>query len=140
MIGKVFKVIIQLYASFRSGLWTGRAVSTGSLKIDDPVALAVSRRTDLNPDTLKAGYMILRALALEQILEGKYVEFDLSHCGLLVGGLFEGDHPERIQISITNYELRPASAVCPHVNYELRITNYDRLRLYVRSRDVIRNS
>jgi hypothetical protein len=34
---------------------------------------------------------------------------------------------EKAQFIITNYKF----------NYELRITNYDRLRLYVRSRDVI---
>jgi hypothetical protein len=43
MIGKAFKIIVQLYASFLSGIRTGRAVSAGSLKIDDRTALDVSR-------------------------------------------------------------------------------------------------
>ena len=93
---KLFKVIIQLYAMvFQSckDTWTGRVVSTGSLKIDDVIELAVSRRTDLNPATLKAGYEILKEVVLEQILEGKYVEFGLSHYGLGVRGPFKGEHP-----------------------------------------------
>jgi hypothetical protein len=96
MLKKVFKIIIQLYESFllNNGLWTGRVVSTGSLKINDVIALAVLRRTDLNPATLYAGYTIMREVVLEQVLEGKYVEFGLSHYGLGVIGTFEGDHPE----------------------------------------------
>jgi hypothetical protein len=96
MLNKIFKIIVQLYAvSFLSNKSSrmGRVVSTGSLKIDDVIAIAVSRRTDLNPATLMAGYIIMKDVVLEQILEGKYVEFGLSHYGLSISGLFEGDHP-----------------------------------------------
>ncbi|MDR1675872.1 MAG: DUF4469 domain-containing protein [Tannerella sp.] len=89
------KVNIELYdllITSRKDDRSGRVVSTGSQKIDDLIAIAVERRTDLNAVTLKASYMILKEIALEGVRNAKQVEFGLTHNGLGVGGAFIGDH------------------------------------------------
>jgi hypothetical protein len=51
---KVFKVIVELYdllITARKDDRFGRVVSTGSLKIDDLIAIAVTRRSDINAAT-----------------------------------------------------------------------------------------
>jgi hypothetical protein len=63
------------------------------LKIDDLIAKAVSRRSDINAATMKASYEILKEVALEEVCSAKQVEFGLSHYKLGVNGIFVGDHP-----------------------------------------------
>jgi hypothetical protein len=95
MMSKIFKVIVELYdllITARKDDRFGRVVSTGSLKIDDLIAIAVTRRTDLNAATLKASYEILKEIAIEGVCEAKQVEFGLSHYSLGVKGVFIGDH------------------------------------------------
>jgi hypothetical protein len=70
----------------------GRVVSTGSLKKEELIALAVKQRTDLNAATLSASYEILKEVALDEICNGKLVEFGPAHFGLGVKGTFIGDH------------------------------------------------
>jgi hypothetical protein len=94
-MAKLFKIIVELYElliTARKDDRSGRAISTGSLKIDDLTAIAASRRTDLNPVTLKAAYEILKETALDEIRNGKQIEFGLSHYRLGVSGVFIGDH------------------------------------------------
>jgi hypothetical protein len=94
-MAKVFKVIVELYDllfTSRKDDRFGRVVSTGSLKIDDLIAIAVTRRTDLSPVTLKAAYELLKSIALEEVCGGKNVEFGLSHYSLGTDGVFIGDH------------------------------------------------
>jgi len=69
-----------------------RIVSTGSSTVDILIKKAATRRTDLNPITLKAGYEIIREIALEDLCEGKQVEFGFSHYGLVAEGVLIGDH------------------------------------------------
>jgi hypothetical protein len=92
---KVFKIIVELYELLITGRKDdriGRVVSIGSLKVDDLIHVAVTRRTDLNPVTLKAAYEILKETAIEEVCGGRQVEFGLTHCRLNVNGVFIGDH------------------------------------------------
>ncbi|MDR1336713.1 MAG: DUF4469 domain-containing protein [Tannerella sp.] len=91
---KFFKVLVQLYRlpiTSHGSDRSGRVLLAGSKKIDDLIALAVKRHTDLNPATLKASYEILKALAMEEVCNAKQVEFGLSHYRLGVNGVFHGD-------------------------------------------------
>lgn len=82
----------------------GRVVSPGSMNEDDLIRMAVERRTDLSPHTLKAALEILKELAHEQILNGTAVTFGLSHYSAAVNGVFMGDHdswdPARHRLSL----------------------------------------
>ncbi|MDR1120117.1 MAG: DUF4469 domain-containing protein [Dysgonamonadaceae bacterium] len=95
-MAKLFKVLVELYElllTTRKDDRSGRVVSTGSLRIDDLIAIAVSRRSDINAATMKASYEILKEVVLEEVCGAKQVEFGLSHYGLGVNGVFIGDHP-----------------------------------------------
>jgi hypothetical protein len=95
-MAKIFKVFIELYEllfTARKDDRSGRVVSTGSLKIDDLIAIAVTRRSDINAVTMKASYEILKEVALEEVCGAKLVEFGLTHNRLGVDGVFIGDHP-----------------------------------------------
>jgi hypothetical protein len=70
----------------------GRVVSQGADSVDDLIRIAVERRTDLNAVTLKASYEILKAIALERLVDGATVNFGLSHYNIGVNGVFVGDH------------------------------------------------
>ncbi|MDR1332212.1 MAG: hypothetical protein LBK07_08935, partial [Tannerella sp.] len=90
-MAKLFKVIVELYElliTSRKDDRSGRVVTTGSLKIDDLIAIAVARRSDINAVTMKAAYEILKEVALEEVCNAKQVEFGLSHYGLKVNGVF----------------------------------------------------
>jgi hypothetical protein len=63
--------------------------------LDELVKVVVSRRTDLNPATLKASYMLLRGAAVEMTLHGASTEFGLGNNHPVVNGVFIGDHPKR---------------------------------------------
>jgi hypothetical protein len=95
-MAKIFKVFIELYEllfTARKDDRSGRVVSTGSLKIDDLIAIAVTRRSDINAVTMKASYEILKEVAMESVCGAKLVEFGLTHNRLGVNGVFIGDHP-----------------------------------------------
>ena len=95
-MAKIFKIIIELYElllTARKDDRSGRVVSTGSLKVDDLIAIAVTRRSDINAVTMKASYEILKEVALEELCGAKLVEFGLTHNRLGVNGVFIGDHP-----------------------------------------------
>jgi hypothetical protein len=95
-MAKIFKVFVELYDllfTARRDDRSGRVASTGSLKIDDLIAIAVTRRSDINAVTMKASYEILKEVALEEVCGAKQVEFGLTHNGLGVNGVFVGDHP-----------------------------------------------
>jgi hypothetical protein len=94
-MAKLFKVFVELYElliTARKDDRSGRVTSTGTLKIDDLIAIAVTRRSDINAVTMKASYEILKEVALEEVCGAKQVEFGLSHYGLGVEGIFVGDH------------------------------------------------
>ncbi|MDR0348639.1 MAG: DUF4469 domain-containing protein [Tannerella sp.] len=92
---KLFKVFVELYElplTAQKDDRSGGVVSTGSLKIDDLIQIAVSRRSDINAVTVKASYEIRKEVALEKICNAKLVEFGLLHYKLVAGGVFTGDH------------------------------------------------
>jgi hypothetical protein len=94
-MAKLFKIIVELYdllITARKDDRSGRVVSTGSLKIDDIIAIAVTRRSDINAATMKAVYEMLKEVALEELCNAKQVEFGLTHNRLGVDGVFIGDH------------------------------------------------
>ena len=94
-MAKLFKIIVELYdlvITKRKDDRYGRVVSMGSLKADDLIALAVARRTDLSPELIRAAYNLLKGIALEEVCNGKNVEFGLSHYSLVSEGIFIGDH------------------------------------------------
>jgi hypothetical protein len=94
-VRKIHKIFVELHelliTSRKDDRW-GHAVSTGSLKIDDLIAIAVTRRSDINALTMKAVYEILREIAQEEVCSGKSVEFGLTYNRLGVEGVFVGDH------------------------------------------------
>ncbi len=88
-------VIVELYdlpLTERKDDRFGRVVTTKSLTEDDLVAIAVSRRTDLNATTLRASMDILKGIAVEQIANGASVKFGLGYFNLGVSGVFIGDN------------------------------------------------
>ena len=88
-------VVVELYdlpITERKDDRSGRVITSKSLKIDDIVAIAVSRRTDLNAVTLKSAFEILRDIAAEQLCNGASVEFGLGYYGLGISGVFYGDN------------------------------------------------
>jgi hypothetical protein len=95
-MAKLFKVFVELYELLltgRKGDRSGRVVSAGSLKVDDLIAIAITRRSDINAATMKAVYEILREVALEEVCNAKHVEFGLSYNQLGCNGTFIGDRP-----------------------------------------------
>ncbi len=112
------KVMVELYdlsITNRKDDRFGRVVTSKTLNEDDLVRTAVSRRTDLNPTTLKASLEILKDIAVEEICNGASVSFGLGYFGLKVNGVFIGDnaqwdsdkHSLSVRIS-PNAELRSA--------------------------------
>jgi len=88
-------VIVELYdlpLTKRKDDRFGRVVTARSLSEDDLIAMAVSRRTDLSPITIRASMDIMQELALEQIVNGASVSFGLGYFNLSVNGIFIGDN------------------------------------------------
>jgi hypothetical protein len=94
-MAKKFKALVELYNllfTARKDDRMGRIVSTGSVKIDDLIAIA-SKRSDISPQVMRAVYDLLRGLAVEEVCSLKHVEFGLGHNRLGCEGIFIGDHP-----------------------------------------------
>jgi hypothetical protein len=90
-------VIVELYQlaiSEREDDRFGRVVTSKSLDEDDLIKIAVSRRTDLSPTSLKSSMEILKELAVEQIANGASVAFGLGYFNLGVNGIFFGDNAQ----------------------------------------------
>jgi len=88
-------VIVELYdltITERKDDRFGRVVTSKSMTEDDLINIAVSRRTDLNPATLKASMEMLKSIAKEQIVNGASVSFGLGYFNLGVTGVFIGDN------------------------------------------------
>jgi hypothetical protein len=72
----------------------GRVVVSKSLTINDLVNIAVSRRTDLNPSTLKTAFELITNVAKEALVNGGSVNFGLGYLSLGVNGVFIGDNAQ----------------------------------------------
>ena len=69
----------------------GRVVTNKSLNEDDLIKIAVQRRTDLSPTSLKSTMDLLKEIAREQISNGASVAFGLGYFSVGVNGVFYGD-------------------------------------------------
>ncbi|MDR1221351.1 MAG: DUF4469 domain-containing protein [Tannerella sp.] len=69
----------------------GRIVSNGSAGINDLIADAVERGTDISPVTLLASYDLLKGTAMQRALRGQRVEFGLGITYIESTGIFIGD-------------------------------------------------
>ncbi|MGC3977508.1 MAG: DUF4469 domain-containing protein [Paludibacteraceae bacterium] len=72
----------------------GRKITIGSENIDSLVKIAVTRRTDLNPETIRTAFILLKDIAIERLLAGASVNFGLGHFNLGVNGVFMGDNAQ----------------------------------------------
>ncbi|MDR1454768.1 MAG: DUF4469 domain-containing protein [Tannerella sp.] len=70
---------------------TGRVLNTGSASIDDLIADALSRGTDLSSVTLRASYDLLKHCAQERFRRAQRVDFGLGIFYLEPAGVFIGD-------------------------------------------------
>jgi hypothetical protein len=58
-MAEIFKTFVnpyELLLTARKDDRSSRVVSTCSLKIDDPIAIAINRRSDISPFTMRAVY------------------------------------------------------------------------------------
>jgi hypothetical protein len=88
------KVHVELYDAYltqRKDDRIGRVLSTGSAGIDDLIADAVERGTDISPVILRASYDLLKTSALRRILRMQRVEFGLGTNYVESNGSFIGD-------------------------------------------------
>ncbi|MDD4992198.1 MAG: DUF4469 domain-containing protein [Paludibacter sp.] len=88
-------VIVELYdltLTERKDDRFGRVVTTKSMNENDLINIAVSRRTDLNPASLRASMELLKDIAKEQIANGASVAFGLGYFNMAVNGVFIGDN------------------------------------------------
>jgi len=88
-------VIVELYdltITDRKDDRFGRVVTTKSMTENDLINIAVSRRTDLNPTSLRASMELLKDIAKEQIANGASVAFGLGYFNMGVNGVFIGDN------------------------------------------------
>jgi hypothetical protein len=88
----VFVELYDLTLSERADDRFGRVITSKSLREDDLINIAVQRRTDLNPTTLRASLDILKEIAVEEVTNGASVQFGLGFFSLDVKGVFIGDH------------------------------------------------
>ena len=89
-------VIVELYdlaITERKDDRFGRVVKMKSLNEDDLINIAVQRRTDLSPTSLKSTMELLKDIAREQIANGASVAFGLGYFSVGVNGVFFGDDP-----------------------------------------------
>ena len=92
--GNVMVELFDLVLTERKDDRFGRVVTSKSLSIDDLVNIAVSRRTDLNPSTLKTSFEMVKSVAAEALLNGASVNFGLGYFSLGVNGVFIGDNAQ----------------------------------------------
>jgi hypothetical protein len=90
----VFVELYDLTLTERTDDRFGRVLGKPLLRIDNLIHRAVARRTDLNPETLRASYNILKEVALEEYAGGSPVEFGMTYYGHSVSGVFYGDNAQ----------------------------------------------
>ena len=72
----------------------GRKVTVANENIDSLIKIASARRTDLNPETIRSSFILVKDLAIERLLAGASVNFGLAHFNLSVNGVFIGDNAQ----------------------------------------------
>ena len=72
----------------------GRKITIANENLDSLTKIAVARRTDLNPETIRSSFILLKDIAIERLLAGASVNFGLGHFNLGVNGVFIGDNAQ----------------------------------------------
>lgn len=90
----VFVELYDLTITERKDDRFGRVLTKPMERLEDLIRTAVSRRTDLNAETLRASYNILKDIALEKLTSGSSVEFGMGYYGLGVNGVFISDNAQ----------------------------------------------
>ncbi len=90
----VFVELYDLALTERKDDRFGRVLVKPLVRLDDLIRTAVTRRTDLNPETIRASYNILKEVALEKYTSGATVEFGMVYYGHSVNGVFYGDNAQ----------------------------------------------
>ncbi len=90
----VFVELYDLSITERKDDRFGRVLTKPMERLEDLIRTAVSRRTDLNPETLRASYNILKDIALEKMTSGSSVEFGMGYYSLGVNGVFISDNAQ----------------------------------------------
>ena len=72
----------------------GRKITIANENLDSLTKIAVARRTDLNPETIRSSFILLKDIAIERLLAGASVNFGLGHFNLSVNGVFIGDNAQ----------------------------------------------
>jgi hypothetical protein len=88
-------VLVELYDlkfSKETDDRSGRVIPPQSLSENDLINIAVSQRTDLHAETLRASFDLLKAIAIHELANGCLVEFGLGYFSLTVKGVFIGNH------------------------------------------------
>jgi hypothetical protein len=88
------RVYVELYdapLTQRKDDRIGRVLSNGSANVDDLIADAVERGTDISPVIMRASYDLLKASALQRILRAQRVEFGLGITHVESTGALIGD-------------------------------------------------
>lgn len=112
-------VIVELYdlsITERKDDRFGRVVTNKSLSENDIINIAVARRTDLSPTTLRASMDILKDVAKEQIANGASVAFGLGYFNLAVNGTFYGDNAKWDNSKSLSVRVTPTSELRAMVN------------------------
>lgn len=88
----VFVELYDLSITDRKDDRFGKVITNSSVDEDDLIKMAVKRRTDISPTTMKASLELLKNMAIERLLNGDHVKFGLGFFYLDVKGLFLGDN------------------------------------------------
>ena len=72
----------------------GRKITIANENLDSLVKIAAARRTDLNPETIRTSFILVKDIAIERLLAGASVNFGLGHFNLGVNGVFIGDNAQ----------------------------------------------
>jgi hypothetical protein len=112
------QLIVELYdlaITERKDDRFGRKITVGDENIDSLVRIAAARRTDLNPETIRSSFILVKDIAIERLLAGASVNFGIGHFNLGIEGVFIGDHAQwdsvvnRVSVTVNpTAELREA--------------------------------
>lgn len=88
--GRIDAQLYDLAITERKDDYSARIVTRESRTIADLAHLAVAKGTDFNYNTLIGSYNLLKAMAIEELVNGANVEFGFGIDGLVINGVFIG--------------------------------------------------
>ncbi len=116
----VFVELFDLSLTERKDDRFGRVLTKPLVKPDDLIRKAVARRTDINAATLKAAYVLLKDVALEEFLGGASVEFGLGYFSIGVNGIF---YTDKAQWDSTQHSLSARATPTAEVRMAVKATS-----------------